>query len=220
MKRKLILLVLIFVLLAVPAAYIQMQNGVFLDGRFFVQKDAGLYVNGNSSVSIVPNQNGAEIRILLDGEQLNASLAVENDRYTFAYADGRTVQGYAGRWMNELVDEEGALIWMEDGIVTVIGDEPEPSVLTREYSLSNILYHMVEGICEQRGHMISVVMAMLIYTLGIASFFWPEEVCFFGKYWRYANAKLSTDGIAVQKIGGIACAVTGVLLLYAPLIWQ
>jgi hypothetical protein len=60
---------------------------------------------------------------------------------------------------------------------------------------------------------------MVIYALGIASFFWPEEVHFWGSRWRYVNAELSDEGILVQKISGAACAVVGVVLLYAPLFW-
>lgn len=219
MKKKIILLAVAFVLLAVPAAWLQLRDGVMLDGRFFTKKSESLYTSGDDSVSIRPNDDGADISIELDGKQLGVKLTVVNDRYSFAYEDGRTVEGYAGRWSDELVDADGAPIWLEDGIVVVVGNQPEPSVLTREYSLSNILYHMVEGICEQRGHVLVIVMAALIYALGIASFFWPEEVHFFGSRWRYANPELSYDGIVVQKISGVACAVVGVVLLYAPLFW-
>ena len=219
MKKKIILLALAFTLLAIPAAYLQMRDGVMLDGRFFAQKNDDIYVNGKSSVSISRNENGADISILLDGEELNATLTIENDQYTFAYEDGRTVQGYAGKWMDELVDGDGAPIWLEDSIVVVVGNEREPGALTREYSLSNILYHMVEDICEQRGYLVTVLMAMVIYALGIASFFWPEEVYFFGRRWRYANAELSYDGVIVQRIGGVVCALAGIVLLYAPLFW-
>lgn len=219
MKKNIILMALAFVLLAIPATYLQTADGVMLDGRFFTQKNEDLYVHGKSSVSISRNDDGAEIGILLDGEELTAALMVEGDQYTFAYEDGRTVQGYAGKWTDELVDADGAPIWLEDSITVVVGYEPEPSALTREYSLSNILYHMTEGICEQRGHFVVILMAMVIYALGIASFFWPEEVHFFGNRWRYANAELSDDGILVQKISGVACAIAGVVLLYAPLFW-
>jgi len=220
LKKKIILLVLAFVLLATPAAYLQLQDGVMLDGRFFVQKTADLYVHEDNSVTISRNDAGAEISIVLDNEQLAAELTIEDDRYSFAYSDGRTVEGYAGKWLDGLVDADGApIIWLQDRIVVVVGNERAPSALTREYSLSNILYHMVEGICEQRGHGVVIAMAMLIYALGIASFFWPEEVHFFGSRWAYANAELSDLGIAVQKIAGVACAVVGVVLLYAPLFW-
>lgn len=219
MKKKIILMVLLFVLLAIPAVYLQMLDGVMLDGRFFVQKNDSLYVHGSSRVSITPNQEGAEISILLNGEQLNASLKVEGDVYTFAYEDGRTVAGYAGKWSDELVDAEGAPIWLKDSIAVVVGNERAPSALTREYSLSNTLYHMTEGICVQQGHALAIVMAMLIYALGVASFFWPEEVHFFGSRWAYSNAELSDAGIIVQKISGVACALVGLLLLYAPLFW-
>ena len=219
MKKKIILLVLAFVLLAIPAAYLQLQDGVIMGGRFFAQKTETLYVSGDDSVAISPTNEGAKIRIVLDQEELDATLTIEAQKYTFVYADGRTVEGYAGRWMDELVDADGAPIWLEDSVVVVVGNERAPSVLTREYSLSNILYHMVEGICEQRGHGVVIAMAMLIYVLGIASFFWPEEVHFFGSRWAYANAELSDLGIAVQKIAGVACAVVGIVLLYAPLFW-
>ena len=219
MKKKIILLALAFVLLAVPAGWLQLKDGVMMDGRFFAQKSAELYIHGRDSVSISRNDDGAEISIVLNGEQLDAELTIENDFYSFAYEDGRVVEGYGGRWMDELVDADGAPIWLEDGIVVVVGNEPEPSLLTREHSLSNILYHMVEGICEQRGHVLVLLCALLMYALGIASFFWPEEVHFFGSRWRYANAELSYDGMIVQKISGVACAIVGVGLLYAPLLW-
>ena len=65
----------------------------------------------------------------------------------------------------------------------------------------------------------NTTLSRLIYALGIASFFWPEEVCFFGRRWRYANAELSYDGVIVQRIGGVLCALAGIVLLYAPLFW-
>ena len=189
-KKKIILLALVFVLLAIPAGWLQLRDGVMMDGKFYAQKNADLYTHGKDSVSISRNDTGAEISIVLNGEHLDAALTIENDFYSFAYEDGRTVEGYAGKWLDGLVDADGApIIWLQDRIVVVVGNEPEPSILTREYSLSNILYHMVEGICEQRGHALVLVCALLIYALGIASIFWPEEVHFFGSRWAYANAE-------------------------------
>lgn len=219
MKKKIILLALVFILLAIPATWLQLQKGVMLDGRFFVKKSADLYAHGKDCVSIIREDDGAEISIALENERLDAELTIDNDRYLFIYADGRTVEGYAGKWSDELVDADGAPIWLEDSVVVVVGNQPEPTALTREYSLSNVLYHMVKGICERRGHVLVIAMAALIYALGIASFFWPEEVHFFGSRWRYANAELSEAGIAVQKIAGVACAVVGIVLLYAPPFW-
>ena len=132
MKKKIILLALVFVLLAVPAGWLQLKNGVMMDGRFFAQKNENLYVHGKDSVSISRNADGAQISIVLDGEQLNAALAIENDFYSFAYEDGRVVEGYAGKWLDELVDADGAPIWMDDSVIVVVGNEPEPSILTRE----------------------------------------------------------------------------------------
>lgn len=219
MKRKITLLALVFVLLAVPAGWLQLRNGVMMDGRFFARKNENLYVHGKDSVSISRNADAAEISIVLDGEQLDAELTIANDLYSFAYADGRVVEGYAGKWMDELVDAEGAPIWLDDSVIVVVGNEPEPSILTREYTLSNILYHMLEGICEQRGHVLVLVCALLIYALGIASIFWPEEVHFFGSRWAYSHTELSDAGVAVQQISGVACAIVGIGLLYAPLFW-
>ncbi len=219
MKKKIILLALVFVMLTIPAAWLQLRDGVMMDGRFFAQKNDGSYVNGDDLVSISRAGNDVDISILLEGQRLDAKLTITDDVYSFLYADGRKVEGYAGKWMDELVDADGAPIWLADSIVITVGNEREPSALTREYSLSNILYHMVKGICEQRGHALVLLCALLIYFLGIASFFWPEEVHFFGSRWAYANAELSDAGIAVQKISGIACAIVGVVLLYAPLFW-
>jgi len=219
MKKKIILLALVFVLLAIPATWLQLQKGVMLDGEFLVQKSADLYAHGEDCVSITRENGGAALSIALGDERLDAELTIDHDRYLFTYADGRRVEGYAGKWSDELVDADGAPIWLEDSVVVVVGNQPEPSALTREYSLSNVLYRMVEGICEQRGHVLVIVIAALIYALGIASFFWPEEVHFFGSRWRYANAELSEAGIAVQKIAGVACAVVGLVLLYAPPVW-
>lgn len=219
MKKKIVLLMLAFVLLAVPAAWLQLREGVMLDGRFFVQKTADLYISGNDSVTISRAKDGAELFIRLSGETANVQVNINQDEYGFHYDDGRQVTGYAGKWLDELVDADGAPIHLEDSIVVQVGNESSPSLLTREYSLSNVLYHMLEGICEQRGHLLVILMALFVYALGIASFFWPQEVHFFGSRWLYVNAELSDAGIAVQKIAGAACAVVGVVLLYAPLFW-
>lgn len=219
MRKKIILLAILFLLMAIPAAWLQLMDGVMLDGRFFVRKNDGLYANGADSVSIRRDDAGAEVSIMLNGQPLAAQLTVEGNKYSFTYEDGRNVVGYAGQWTEELVDADGAPIWLEDSVTVVIGNEQEPDALSREYSLSNALYHMAEGNCEKRGHALEIVMAMLIYALGVASFFWPEEVHFFGCRWRYANAELSYEGLIVQKISGVACGLVGIVLLYAPLFW-
>ena len=219
MQKKIILWALLFVLLAVPAACLQLQSGVMLDGRFFVRKNANLFASGGDSVVISRTADRAEICVSLGGEQLMAQLTVTANAYSFAYADGRTVEGYAGIWDGELADADGAPLGLEDGIVILVGDEEASSALTRVSSLSSILYCMAEGICEQRGHPLLLVMAMAMYAIGAVSFFWPEKAYFFGRRWRYANAELSYDGIAVQKISGVVCALMGIVLLYAPLFW-
>lgn len=38
MKKKIILMALVFVLLAIPAAYLQMADGVMLDGHFLCRR--------------------------------------------------------------------------------------------------------------------------------------------------------------------------------------
>ena len=219
MKKKIVLLMLAFVLLAVPAAWLQLREGVMLNGRFFVQKTADLYSYREDSVSINRTNEGAELCLHINGETADVQVSINQDEYGFHYADGRKVTGYAGKWLDELVDADGAPIWLEDSVVVTVGNEPSPGVLSREYSLSNVLYHMLEGICEQRGHLLVILMALFVYALGIASFFWPQEVHFFGSRWLYVNAELSDAGIAVQKIAGVACAIVGLVLLYAPLFW-
>lgn len=218
MKKKMVLLALIFVVLAIPAAFWQLQKGIMLDGKFFAKKNESLFVRGDSHISIALNEHGAAIDILLGEESLSALLTVQDDLYLFDYEDGRIVLGYAGRWIGELVDEEGTPLWVKDSPVIVVSDEPEPSILTREYSLSNTLYRLLEGKYEQRGHGVAILVSAVIYALGVASFFWPEEVYFLGRWWRYANPELSYDGIVAQKIGGAACAIVGAALLYMPLI--
>ena len=97
MKKKIILLALVFVLLAIPAGWLQLRDGVMMDGKFYAQKNADLYTHGKDSVSISRNDTGAEISIVLNGEHLDAALTIENDFYSFAYEDGRTVEGYGGK---------------------------------------------------------------------------------------------------------------------------
>lgn len=219
MKKKLLLAALLFVLLAIPAAWLQCRDGVMMEERFFAQKSADLYAAGKDSVAIERTSDGADIAIQLNGERLNAQLKVDGEHYTFDYEDGRRVEGYAGWWEDQLTDADGMPLGWTDGVVVIVGDEEPASVLTREYALSNVLYRMYAGICEQRGHILVILMALFICALGVASFFWPEEVHFFGNRWRYANAELSYDGVVAQKISGVACAVAGVVLLYAPLFW-
>lgn len=219
MKKNILAAALLFVLLAFPAAWFQLTKGVMLDGHFFVQRNEDLYVHKKDSVAITRTADGADICITLANEQLTAEMKISDQKYSFAYSDGRTIEGYAGKWLDELVDADGAPIWLEDSIVVTVGNEREPSALTREHSLSNTLYHMAEGICEQRGHILLILAAALFYALGVSSCFWPEKVHFLGGRWMYANAELSDAGIMAQQLSGVICALVGAGLLYAPLFW-
>lgn len=219
MKKKVLLAALLFVVLAIPAAWLQLTSGVMVNEQFYARKNADMYISGRDHVAITRAADGADFAISLNGESLSVQLRIEGDRYSFRYEDGRTVEGRAGAWTDQLVTEDGMPLAWEDGISVTVGDEEPESILTREYTLSNVLYRMYAGICEQRGHILVILMALFIYAMGAASFFWPDEVHFFGSRWRYSHAELSDDGRLVQRISGVACGIVGVVLLYAPLFW-
>ncbi len=219
MKKQIVLLGILFLLLAIPAAVWQLADGVMVDGQFFTRRSPDLYLHGKDSVTITRTDAGANIMIQLNGEQLEAQVSVEDNAYTFRYMDGRVVSGYWGEWLDVLVTADGKPLEWEDGIQIIVNNEQPQSILKREYSLSNVLCCMLVEQTEQRGHPVLIMGSLLLYALGVITFFWPEEVYFFGGRWRYAHAELSPEGIAVQKLGGVVCAIVGIGLLYAPMIW-
>jgi len=217
MKKKLVLAALAFVLLSVPAAWLQLRDGVVLGESFYIQRNPDLYSAGEDSIAIDRNGNDAEFTISVNDMVMKVWMETDGRHYSFCYEDGTVVEGFAGQWADELVNGDGMPLGWTDGIAVYVGETPPEDVLFRKYSLSNGLFRMYAGICEQKGHVLMIVMGLLLYALGIASILWPEQVHFFGSRWRYAHAELSADGIAMQKLSGIACVVLSIVLMYMPL---
>ena len=217
MKKTLTLVVVVFLLLAVPASVFQLRQGVQLGETFYVRKNADLFRAKQNSIAIERNVGGAAFRVSVANTHINVEMSKEAERYTFAYDDGTVVEGYANEWSNELASADGAPLMWTDGIAVYVGAEPpEDDILQRKYSLSNDLFQMYEGICERRGHFMLLAMGALMYALGVASVLWPEKVHFFGNRWRYSHAELSDEGIVMQKLSGFVCIGISVVMLYLP----
>jgi len=219
MKKRLILAALAFVLLAVPAAWLQLRDGVMLGTDFYAQQTPDLYALRKNTVSIERSEQGAVFDLSINGTAQSVVMETDGKRYSFQYEDGALVEGFAGHWSDELVDAEGVPLGWTDGVAIYIGEEPVDDAFSGKYNLSNVLFRMHEGICEQKGHVLLIVFGLLLYALGVASILWPEKVHFFGSRWRYAHAELSSDGIAVQILSGIANIVLAIVLMYMPLFW-
>lgn len=217
MKKKLVLAALALLLLAFPAAWLQCREGVIIGTDFYIQKNPDLYAEGKNSVSITRTGHDAVFDLSINGTAQSVMMKSDGNRYSFQYEDGTMVEGFAGRWSDELVDEEGVPLGWTDGVAVYIGEEPVDDAFLSKYHLSNVLFRMHNGLCGTRGHALMIVMGLLLCALGIASILWPEKVYFFGSRWRYAHAELSADGIAVQKLTGIANIVLGIVLMYLPL---
>jgi len=82
-----------------------------------------------------------------------------------------------------------------------------------------IVFYFIDRVNSAMAFINNDITKGLLYALGVASILWPEKVHFFGSRWRYAHAELSSDGIAVQILSGIANIVLAIVLMYMPLFW-
>lgn len=212
MRKKLWIGVLVFVLLAVPALKLHGERGVYVGDRFFARGRGGDFVCGADSARMEKIASGAAFDICLDGQALSAQLAQEDENIRLTFSDGRMVQGVGDG--ERLYDAQGMPLGWADSVTITVGDERAP---VNVYTLGNWLYRMYAGTLERRGEPLLLLLAALLYGLGLLNLLWPEKMFFLFNRWQYSHAELSDAGRLAQQLGGVVWVALSVGVLYLPL---
>lgn len=212
MKKKFLLLVLVFVLLQIPAFFLHSAKGVAICDKLYIQKSDTLYQNGKNYVEIVPTETGANVKgVLFGNQELSVEMTVEKYAVTFVYPDEVIVANFLGD-----------MLMAQDGTPLAFGIYVNTDVSLQNESVRNLvsaaLYDMYMGNVIQRGEPIYIPLFILLSVAGASVFIWPEEMHLWGSRWRYDKLELSYDGIMMEKIGGVIGMIAGVLLPYIVLL--
>ena len=212
MRKKVWIGVLVFVLLAIPALRLHLERGVYLGDRFFTRGQGGAFTHGADGANMEKSDSGASFDICLDGQALSAELAQEDENIRLTFSDGRMVEGVGDG--QRLYDAQGVPLGLADSITITVNGERAPVGV---YTLGNWLYRMYAGTLERRGEPLLVLLAALLYGLGLLNLLWPEKMFFLFSRWQYSHAELSDEGRLAQQLGGVVWIAISVGVLYLPL---
>lgn len=212
MRKKLWIGVLVFVLLAVPALRLHGERGVYLGDRFFARGQGDVFTCGADSARMEKTDSGASFDICLDGQALSSRLTQEDENIRLTFSDGRMVQGVGDG--ERLYDAQGMPLGWADSVTVTLNGERAP---VNVYALSNWLYRMYAGTLERRGEPWLLLLAALLYGLGLLNLLWPEKMFFLFNRWQYSHAELSDEGRLAQQVGGVVWVAISAGVLYLPL---
>ena len=209
MKRNMLLLAVLFVLLAIPALYLNAQAGVFLGDAFFRQTAEGSFrADASNFIDCSPTASGARFSFTLNGTPSSAELRLEDNLIRFDRENGdylvaqQEIEGFPLFWNSE----------------TEIPVNSEASQGVSSYALCNCLYNIYRGRTERHGVPGAVLLALVTYEIGALCLFFPEKMHFLGGRWQYSVAELSAAGRLCEQACGVLLLLGGVVLLYLPLL--
>lgn len=212
MRKKLWMGVLVFALLVIPALKLHGERGVHLGDRFLARGQGDAFTCGADIVRMQKAASGASFEIQLDGQALLATLAQEDENIRLTFSDGRMVQGVGDG--ERLYDAQGLPLGWADSVTVMLNGERAP---VNVYTLSNGLYRVYAGTLERRGEPLLILLAAMLYGLGLLNLLWPERMFFLFSRWQYSHAELSDEGRLAQRFGGVLLLAAGVGVLYLPL---
>ena len=210
MKRKLALLIAVFVLLAIPAAWLNTQQGVFWGDRFLRRT-----ASGYGPITMVRQENTAHFTGTIEGFSWAGTVRRDGDTMTVAFPDGETI---AGTWNGKyLCDPDGMpYIFTTDMITISVGNEPVPP---SRVSQAHLLCRMEQEDTEQRGSLWCIAVGLVLYVIGALSILFPDTMHFFGGRWLYDHAELSDAGRFLQRGAGWLGLAVAAFVMYLPLFY-
>lgn len=218
-NKKTGIMIGILVLLVLIGGWRNLRTGIFVQDKFFVQKDEDYYKSGDDEIRMIRGDGFTNFQMVLNGEERTAGLVwsksdrlynVEHDYAEITFDDGEVIRG---TWFanDMLVDDTGMpIVYLNYPLVRVsVGDVPEP---ISNAALSNILCRLDLRMIEKNGSVGFIILGALIYGLGMLTFLYPEKMFFLGSRWQFRNPELSDDGILMQQFSGVVCMIVGFVI--------
>lgn len=210
MRKRIILLTLAALLLTVPAAWLNLQTGVFIGDDFLRRTDSGY-----GPIAMIGQEDATQFTGMIDGFSWAGAVRWEGNIASVTFPDGVTVTGtWDGRHLCDLSGVPYA--YTADAITIVVNNESVPPSHTYQ---ADVLCRMSMGETEQRGSLWCVAIGLLLYLIGALSILFPDKMHFFGGRWMYDQAELSDIGRFVQQLAGWVGLATAVFVMYMPLFY-
>lgn len=208
MKKRFFLLAIVFLLLALPAAYLNLQQGIWW-GDTFLRRTA----DGYGSIRMTRSDAGTLFSGTLDNFTWHGTVTREGKSIAVTFPDGTRI---AGTWNGEyLCDPSGMPHAFQGDMVTIVvnGEAQPPSPIAQ----ADLMCRMALEQIEQRGSLLLVLLGLFVYVTGALSILYPEKMALLGGRWRFAYAELSDAGRAAQKFSGWVCILLSPIVMYLPL---
>lgn len=210
MKKRVILLTLVVLLLAIPAAMLNLQQGVFIGDHFLPRTDSGY-----GAITILRQEDATQFTGVVGGFSWAGAVRWNGDTASVTFLDGVTVNG---RWDGQnLCDLSGVpYAYTIDAVTISVNNEPVPPSHTYQ---ADVLCRMSMGQTEQRGSLWCVAVGLLLYLIGALSILYPDRMHFFGGRWMYSQAELSEAGRSLQRGAGWFGLIAAAIVMYLPLFY-
>lgn len=208
MKKHVLLLSMLLVALIIPAAWLNLQTGLYVGEDFLRSTDAGY-----GPLTLQHQADGMQVTGSVDGFSWDAAVQTQDGGMTVTLADGNV---YAGTWDGEhLCDERGMpYAYTSGGITIVVNNEPSPPDPILQ---ADTLCRMALGQTEARGSLWCVLVGVIVYGIGMLSIFFPDFMYFLGRRWCFEQPELSDAGRFCQRLGGVVALAGGAVVMYLPL---
>lgn len=214
-KKFLWVSVPVWVILAVLSGWINLRQGIYVDGDFLYSRGQGYYSRQQDEIRMYEEGSDTRFEVIWDGIKKNATLvwgeAVGNNgtRVCVTFQDGNKIEGI---WNGEtLSDADGKdlAFGRYDVVVTVNGKRSPVSDIT----WSKIFCKLSLGDTDTKGSIVFIFIGTMSYVLGALSFLFPDKTHFFLRGWQYERAELSDAGRLIAKTGGVVVMVLGGIIM-------
>lgn len=220
LRQKLPWIMVAILVIAIGAsAWINLRPGVSVGDDFLYRKRWNYYANGDNQIRITNTDGNTTFSTDLYGEKKTAEITWKGGDPTVTFNDGEIITGNWGVWNGEeyILDKNNMPIAPEDSITIVVSGDMKQRPVSND-TLANVLYRIDsteswEGL-EIKGHWAFILLGTIIYLIGMASFYFPEETALFLTRWKYDHVELSDMALSSEKAGGVVAMVLGVIMIF------
>ena len=222
MRKTVVILLAIALLLALPALWLNLQEGLYVGDDFLRRTGEGRYgdislerLNGATHVTGRLRNSDFTAQLVWSSSVPPSDYVGWGDRSaTVTFPDGETISGV---WMSpHLCSADGMPnVFGGDMIRIVTGNEEPPLART---TIADLICRMDLGDTERYGSPWLVLAGLVIYAIGALSVLFPDRMHFLGGRWAYANPELSDEGRFFQRLGGAVAMIDAAIIMYLPLL--
>lgn len=220
LRRKLPWIMVAILVIAIGAsAWINLCSGVYVGDDFLYRKRWNYYANGDNQIRITNTDGNTTFYTDLYGEIKTAEITWKGGEPTVTFDDGEIITGNWGVWNEEkyILDEDNLPIGLGDQTIIVTNGDAGQKKISNN-TLANVLCRIdaTENwkVVETKGHWAFIVIGTIMYLIGMACFYFPEETALLFTRWKYDYVELSDMALFSEKAGGVVAMIIGVIMIF------